>query len=130
MFNELETEGELFLVGGSTYASGLIEIYHNGTWGTICRRGFSLKEANVACRQLGFMGANSLNFGFGPGFGTIWLDNVNCIGNSTSLADCNHGPWGSSRCFHYEDIGVNCRDGMFCFILLPLIILALLIFLY
>lgn len=112
MFNELATEGELFLVGGTTYASGLIEVYHNGTWGTICRNGFGMDEANIACRQLGFMRANSIDYSYAPGFGTIWLDNITCIGDKPSLIDCYHRPWGSHSCSHNQDTGVNCQDGM------------------
>lgn len=29
----------------------------SGSWGSVCGIGFSLKEANVACRQLGFAAA-------------------------------------------------------------------------
>ena len=32
---------------------GQVEIYLNDTWGTICDDTFHLKEADVACRQIG-----------------------------------------------------------------------------
>ena len=28
-----------------------------GKWGTVCGQGFSMNEAHVACRQLGYQGA-------------------------------------------------------------------------
>ena len=41
----------------------------NGVWGTICNQGWDLADANVACRQLGFVKAISaitdLQFGQG-----------------------------------------------------------------
>ena len=30
-----------------------------GVWGTVCGRGFTHREANVACRQLGFASAET-----------------------------------------------------------------------
>ncbi len=41
-------------VGGFGLGSGRLEIYLNGGWGTVCRNGFGLTEARVACRQLGY----------------------------------------------------------------------------
>ena len=37
--------------------SGRLEIYYNGQWGTVCDDGFSNTEADVACKQLGFVEA-------------------------------------------------------------------------
>uniref|UniRef100_A0AAZ1XPA8 Soluble scavenger receptor cysteine-rich domain-containing protein SSC5D n=1 Tax=Oreochromis aureus TaxID=47969 RepID=A0AAZ1XPA8_OREAU len=45
---------------------------------------------------------------FGEGQGKIWLDNVNCLGNETSLGHCRYSPSGSFLCSHSEDAGVIC----------------------
>lgn len=34
-----------------------------GTWGTVCGVGFTLREARVACRQLGFAAAHRIEIG-------------------------------------------------------------------
>ena len=52
---------------------GRIEIFYKGEWGTICDDDFSLSNANVLCRQLGFVSAtgwtHSAKYGKGLGEG-------------------------------------------------------------
>ena len=54
-----------------------------------------------------------LNFNpFVEGTGAILLDKVNCRGNETSLADCEHTEWGHHDCGHHEDVTIVCADGI------------------
>ena len=49
-----QNHGDLRLVGfEASSLSGVLEIYNGSGWTTICNDGFGLKEAAVACRQLG-----------------------------------------------------------------------------
>ena len=104
-------------------------------WGVICDDYWTQHwEANLACRQLGFVGTAA---GATPQPGTfgevgsnvpIWLDNITCRGGETSLLDCPRradGPWnggdedqitgfvenlglGDHNCNRGEAVGVIC----------------------
>ena len=98
------------LAGGSSSSEGRIEIFHNGRWGTVCDDDWDLNDANVVCRSLGLKEAISAPTlaTFGRGSGEIWLDEVECGGDETSLVDCQHDGWGQNNCGHGEDAGVVC----------------------
>lgn len=95
---------------GSIQCTGTVEIYYNGTWGTVCDDDWDLNDAMVVCRQLGCDTALSgpQSAFFDQGTGPIWLDNVACSGREMSLADCKHNGFGIHNCEHSEDAGVVC----------------------
>ena len=103
------SEGDVRLVDGSTEQEGRVEIYHNGEWGTVCDDRFVSDDAAVVCRQLGLTGGEAhTRAAFGAGTGTIWMDDVQCTGSESRLADCPFGGWGLHNCRHSEDVGVSC----------------------
>ncbi|KAM6200173.1 macrophage receptor MARCO [Sarcoramphus papa] len=86
---------------------GRVEVFHQGSWGTICDDGWSTQDAAVVCRMLGYNRAVSA-FTATAGTGQIWLDDVNCRGNELSIFDCPKPDWGVNNCSHNEDAGVEC----------------------
>nr|XP_025140758.1 antigen WC1.1-like [Bubalus bubalis] len=101
---------KLRLRRGDSKCSGRVEVWHSGSWGTVCDDSWSLAEAEVVCQQLGCDQALEAmqSAAFGPGNGSIWLDEVQCGGRESSLWDCAVEPWGQSDCKHEEDAGVRC----------------------
>ena len=109
------TDTDVRLVGGSGRHEGRVEVYHNGTWGTVCDDGWDLQDATVACHQLDYgraLGALGLA-AFGEGSGPIWYANVNCSGREANLTQCAHDGLGVHNCSHSEDAGVICASGEF-----------------
>ena len=99
------------LVGGAGPHEGRVEVYHAGTWGTVCDDDWDAADAAVVCRSLGLPGGVALtDHEFGAGSGRIWLDDVRCSGTETSLEECGHRGWGREDCDHSEDAGVRCGE--------------------
>ena len=121
-----QVDGDLRLAGSNFSNEGRVEIYHNGKWGTVCDDWWTIKEANVVCHQLGYKGAHYSYCcaHFGAGQDPIWMDDVVCAGNESSLRRCHFSGWRGHNCHHTEDVGVVCLyEGktiyhwLWCFIL-------------
>uniref|UniRef100_A0A8C8UDR1 CD163 antigen n=1 Tax=Peromyscus maniculatus bairdii TaxID=230844 RepID=A0A8C8UDR1_PERMB len=106
-------DNKIRLQGGHTDCSGRVEIWHKGSWGTVCDDSWDLNDAQVVCQQLDCGQAVEAlkEAAFGPGTGPIWLNEVKCRGNESSLWDCPARPWSHSDCGHKEDASVKCLLG-------------------
>ena len=119
------------LTGGSAPNRGILEIYVNGQWGTVCDDSFGEQETYVACKQLGYYGhgVHYTNRQSGTSSAPIWMDDVYCpMSNKwrtiSRLADCQTTSsalsfktgyhWGKHNCGHGEDVEIVCQSsGMF-----------------
>nr|XP_055045535.1 scavenger receptor cysteine-rich domain-containing group B protein-like [Misgurnus anguillicaudatus] len=109
---EENKETPVRLVNGENSCSGRVEVLHNGEWGTVCIDSWDSTDAAVVCKEVGCpTGAEAKIYTyFGPGEGTIWMDDVQCTGTELSLKWCRFRGWASHNCDHSRDAGVICRD--------------------
>ncbi|XP_039455012.1 scavenger receptor cysteine-rich type 1 protein M130-like [Oreochromis aureus] len=104
------TECEKIRLVGPSCCSGRVEVFHQDSWGTVCDDEWSIANAEVVCRELNCGTAMEAKNGasFGRGKDEIWLDDVQCVGNESSVLQCQHKPFGQNNCGHNEDAGVVC----------------------
>ncbi|XP_033742175.1 LOW QUALITY PROTEIN: low-density lipoprotein receptor-related protein 4-like [Pecten maximus] len=109
-----ETHMFVRLMGKGNHNEGLVEVYANGVWGTICDDGWTNADAGVVCEMMGFGRTNAVGvqeafYGSDNNI-LIFLDEVNCTGQESHIAQCTlPSDWGVHDCGHNEDAGVNCQ---------------------
>ena len=118
-----DNTGDLRLVDGTLTTEdgrpceGRLEIYYDGAWGTICDDYWTTREADVACRALGFIASvedagryTAAYFGAGAEDQEIVLDDLNCNGDESGLLECpsKHPQPRIHNCRHSEDVGLRC----------------------
>ena len=96
-----------------------MEVNINDVWSTVCDDGWSLDEADVVCKQLGFTGAINFTtgsttidmFGIANSKQPIITGDVACNGQETTLSNCpGFDPDVLTQCSsdHTQDVGVAC----------------------
>lgn len=95
---------------GPNAREGRVEVYHSEAWGVVCGEHWDMNDANVVCRLLGYDGASAYlqNITFEQDNDTVWLSDVRCIGNESSLSKCAHAGWGKRTCNASQAAGVTC----------------------
>ncbi|XP_077371064.1 uncharacterized protein LOC144014725 isoform X3 [Festucalex cinctus] len=100
---------------GENKCSGRVEILRHNQWGTVCDRGWDLRDADVVCLQLSCGLAESALHGaaYGAGTGKIWLRHVQCTGHESTLSRCAVVLHSHQYCTHENDAGVKCSGTLF-----------------
>ncbi|CAH1252389.1 TNC [Branchiostoma lanceolatum] len=105
------------LAGGRYPWEGRVEVFYNGTWGTVCGLSYwYTEEADVVCHELGY-GPSTLysTYSFGQGTGPVWIgrydSRADCTGNEMSIFNCLRDTPGNvdSYCTHARDVGIRCK---------------------
>ena len=92
---------------------GRVEVYHSGSWGTVCDDMWDINDGKVVCHELGYGPVTSVHLfaAYGAGSGRIWMDEVRCRGSESQLSSCSFQGWGRHNCSHGEDASVVCSKG-------------------
>uniref|UniRef100_A0A8C4JIV4 SRCR domain-containing protein n=1 Tax=Dromaius novaehollandiae TaxID=8790 RepID=A0A8C4JIV4_DRONO len=107
-------------LAGDSRCAGRLEVFYNGTWGSVCANGTSPATAAVVCQQLGcgatgrLASAPATTQGSGP----AWLAWVQCGLGDDSLWHCPSAPWQLQPCDSPGDTHITCDgdpgDGTAC----------------
>ncbi|MBN3300525.1 DMBT1 protein, partial [Amia calva] len=104
---------QLRLVSEQFECAGRVEVFYNGTWGSVCSNRMRAHTATLICQQLSCGDSVSLdNANHVPGL--KWLDNIECTRHHTSLWQCPSSPWGDdSNCDDRDVAEIICRGSVF-----------------
>ncbi|XP_019858631.1 PREDICTED: deleted in malignant brain tumors 1 protein-like isoform X1 [Amphimedon queenslandica] len=94
---------------------GLLLIYYNGSYGTVCDDEFSMNEVQVLCTELGYSPDNGIavsseKFVFIQDEFQVYLDTVHCRSNiDTTIGRCLNDGFRSTNCDTIESVGIICQ---------------------
>ena len=119
------------LYGGSSSREGVVEVFYQGKWGTVCDEQWNTPDSDVLCKQLGFPASardvarylclfvclllllftctHSTQPHYLDSSVPVWLSGVGCVGTEKALTDCPNAGWGATSCSHYLDAGATCE---------------------
>ncbi|NXV81714.1 WC11 protein, partial [Atlantisia rogersi] len=85
--------------------SGRLQVFYNGTWGSVCSNSMTFKTVSLACKELGCGDAISLDpiLTYGTLSGPAWLDHVECGERNSSFWQCPSAPWHPQSCTDLRD---------------------------
>lgn len=103
---------------GSPSVDGLgrVEMFHSGSWTPICKSGFTNGAASVACKAMGFTGAQPLsdsatcNYDGKDFCGTVAprISEVSCSGQESGLGACQFEESDNVFCAPQESVVLQC----------------------
>ncbi len=102
------------LVGGEGTNEGRLEVYFEGDWEQVCDDIYTTAQqhalANLLCTQLGYTGTgHTFTSSYADSGNDVFLmDDVQCTGTETNLAQCPFKGWWQENCSSYETVGIAC----------------------
>ncbi|XP_033107645.1 scavenger receptor cysteine-rich type 1 protein M130-like [Anneissia japonica] len=95
---------------------GRVEIYHNGRWGTICDRDWTISDANIVCKT--FLGTHAIDVykstqdDHEDGH-PIFISDITCTGKEDTILDCSfNGLEDVHDCSHIDEVWVDCETNV------------------
>lgn len=95
-----------------TNCSGRLQVFYNGTWGSVCSNSMTPETVSLACKELGCGDRGSLETQrpYGRLSGTAWLDRVECGERNSSFWQCPSAPWHPQSCDDLrEETHITCK---------------------
>ncbi|XP_064633824.1 protein bark beetle-like isoform X2 [Lineus longissimus] len=101
------------LTGGPNQNEGLVEVYAEGLWGTVCNKGWTRKDAAIVCQELGmslhpddWLPETKIS---GAASQPIWRSQVDCDDWATTLLTCKADGRYDHSCDHTLDVNLRCK---------------------
>ncbi|XP_060085476.1 deleted in malignant brain tumors 1 protein-like [Ylistrum balloti] len=117
-YNQLTTaRGAMAIAQGTNFRLNghLLEVYHNGRWGTVCDDDFNTRTTRGICYLIYGVWPSTTRYYSGIGgttdsyASTIWLDQLECTDSYYYGPQCRANYWGVNDCSHSEDVSIECN---------------------
>uniref|UniRef100_A0A663N8X9 SRCR domain-containing protein n=1 Tax=Athene cunicularia TaxID=194338 RepID=A0A663N8X9_ATHCN len=92
--------------------SGLLQVFYNGTWGSVCSNSMTADTVTLVCKELGCGDGGTLERRQPPyrESGPAWLDRVQCGESTSSFWQCPSTPWNPQSCQDpREETNITCN---------------------
>ncbi|XP_064407005.1 deleted in malignant brain tumors 1 protein-like [Halichondria panicea] len=101
---------EVRLVGGDYRSHGVLEVYVNDIWGTVCPDSVTASSAQSACRQMGYTGANSFSQADPLKDTQLVIQTLTCSSSRQCLGFCFYYPSATDTvtCFSDAIVAITC----------------------
>uniref|UniRef100_A0A4W2DZH5 SRCR domain-containing protein n=1 Tax=Bos indicus x Bos taurus TaxID=30522 RepID=A0A4W2DZH5_BOBOX len=100
----------LRMVSEDQQCAGWLEVFYNGTWGSVCCNPMEDITVSIICRQLGCGDSATLNSSVDlrEGSRPQWVDRIHYWKTDTSLWPCPSDPWNYTSCSPKEEAYISC----------------------
>lgn len=100
----------LRMVSDDQECAGWLEVFYNGTWGSVCDSPMEAMTLSTICRHFGCgdSGTLSSSVDFREGSRPKWVDGIQCRKTDMSLWQCPSDPWKNSSCSSKEEAYIMC----------------------
>ncbi|XP_071886424.1 antigen WC1.1-like [Anas platyrhynchos] len=92
--------------------SGRLQVFYNGTWGSVCSNSMTTETVSLVCKELGCGNEGELETDSNSAklSGITWLDHVECGKSNSSFWQCPSHPWHLQSCDDLrEEAHITCN---------------------